>query len=426
MIRNIDVGGLSHFYTGWKELSPTIVLEYTLKEAVHPGKLQDALKRAAEVFSVFRTKIVLDDRRRPVYEDIESDPAVYEDDGKQHAFGKESGGYLYRVSFGGNRIRLSMHHTLTDFFGANEFLKYILRCYLHLTDRAIDISEDTVALDLSDLRDPYDLYGDIRSAGYFTAGRWKNELAVPNHMAYRREIPQAACSLAFSAEKILQTTKKTDSSVFPLLSWMIAKAAAGTFGAEDRIITGGGAADLRRIFHSRTPFNFSQSFGTVLLPREKNMSQELQLTVQRFRMDLATDRDTENREIALRRERVKQMDGPIEEYVTDQEKLDRQRREAEKQSAFFLTYPGKMDLPGDLAEYAESFFFISPTTRGPLKAVAWSWKNEIILNIIEQGCGKSIVPELQGILESWGTKSRKAETGMKYYDYYPMEELIGR
>ena len=47
MIRNIDVGGLSHFYTGWKELSPTIVLEYTLKEAVHPGKLQDALKRAA-------------------------------------------------------------------------------------------------------------------------------------------------------------------------------------------------------------------------------------------------------------------------------------------------------------------------------------------------------------------------------------------
>ena len=73
-----------------------------------------------------------------------------------------------------------MHHMLTDFFGANEFLKYILRCYLHLAEGTIDISADTVALDLSDLRDPYDLYGDIHSAGWFMADRWKNELTVPD------------------------------------------------------------------------------------------------------------------------------------------------------------------------------------------------------------------------------------------------------
>ncbi len=188
MKRKIDVGGLSQFYTGRKELSPTMQLEYTLKEAVDPEKLQDALNRAAEVFSVFRVRIALDNRR-PVYEETESGPAVYGDDGKPHAFGKESGGYLFRVSCGGKRIRLSMHHTLTDFFGANEFLKYILRCYLHLTDDAIDISEDTIALDLSDLRDPYDLHGNIRSAGYSMAGKWKNELIVPNHMVYRGEAP---------------------------------------------------------------------------------------------------------------------------------------------------------------------------------------------------------------------------------------------
>ena len=34
MKRKIDVGGLSQFYTGRKELSPTMQLEYTLKEAV--------------------------------------------------------------------------------------------------------------------------------------------------------------------------------------------------------------------------------------------------------------------------------------------------------------------------------------------------------------------------------------------------------
>ena len=36
MKRKIDVGGLSQFYTGRKELSPTMQLEYTLKEAVDP------------------------------------------------------------------------------------------------------------------------------------------------------------------------------------------------------------------------------------------------------------------------------------------------------------------------------------------------------------------------------------------------------
>ena len=425
MKRKIDVGGLSQFYTGRKELSPTMQLEYTLKETVDPEKLQDALNRAAEVFSVFRVRIALDNRR-PVYEETESGPAVYGDDGKPHAFGKESGGYLFRVSCGGKRIRLSMHHTLTDFFGANEFLKYILRCYLHLTDDAIDISEDTIALDLSDLRDPYDLYGNIRSAGYSMAGKWKNELIVPNHMVYRREAPQPVCSVTFSAEKILQLTRKTDSSVFPLLSWLIANAAADTYGAEDRIVVGGGAADFRKIYHSRTPLNFSQSFSTVLLPRERNMAPELQLTVQRFRMDLLTDRDTTDHEIALRRMKVRQMDGPIEEYVMNQEELDRRRREDERQKAFFLSYLGKMDLPEDLAEHTESFFSVTPTTRGPLRITAYSWKNELILNVTEQACEKSIIPELQGILDSYATKSRKADRGMKCYDYYPMEELTGR
>lgn len=424
MVRAIDVGGLSQFYTGWKELSPSMLLEYTLKEAIHPEKMQDALKRATGIFSVFRVRIALNDRRQPVYETVESDPVLYREDGKQHAFGKESGGYLFRVSYDGNRILLSMHHALTDFFGANEFLKYILRCYLHLTDDAVDISENTIAADVSDLRDPYDLYGDIRSAGYSPAGKWKNELIVPSHIIYRREIPQPTCSIVFSAEKILQTAIKSDTSVFPLLSWLIANAAAVTYGAEDRIVTGGGSADFRKIYHSRTPLNFSQSFSTVLLPREKKMSPELQLTVQRFRMDLMTDRDTTDREIALRRQKIKQMNGPIEAYVMNQEELDCTRREMEKQNAFFLIYTGRMDLPEDLAEYTESFFFACPTTRGPLKIVAYSWKGSITLNITEQACEKSIIPELQGILDRFSTQSRRTGSGMKCYDYYPMEELL--
>ena len=52
--RKIDAGGLSQFYTGYKEQSPTLLLEYTLKEAIDPERLQAAVEKAADVFSVFR------------------------------------------------------------------------------------------------------------------------------------------------------------------------------------------------------------------------------------------------------------------------------------------------------------------------------------------------------------------------------------
>ncbi len=108
----------------------------------------------------------------------------------------------------------------------------------------------------------------------------------------------------------------------------------------------------------------------------------------------------------------------------NQEELDCTRREMEKQNAFFLIYTGRMDLPEDLAEYTESFFFACPTTRGPLKIVAYSWKGSITLNITKQACEKSIIPELQGILDRFSTQSRRTGSGMKCYDYYPMEELL--
>ena len=190
MKRILDAGGLSQFYTGWRELSPVMLLEYTLYEAVDRDKLQIALEKAIDIFPVYRVKLTLNDKRQPIYEENAVVPTVYEDDGRAHTFGKESRGYLFRLSFHGRTISLSMHHTLTDYFGANEFLKYILRRYLTQIDEGINTSIDTIAVDPSDLRDPYGLLGDINAVGYNMSGNWENELIIPNSMRYRRELPQ--------------------------------------------------------------------------------------------------------------------------------------------------------------------------------------------------------------------------------------------
>ena len=424
MKRIMDAGGLLQFYTGWREPSPVMLLEYTLYGAVDREKLQTALEKAIDVFSAYRVRLALNEKRQPVYEENELVPIVYEDDCRAHAFGKESRGYLFRLSFHGRTIRLSIHHALTDCFGANEFLKYILRNYLRQFDEGICVSTDTVAVDPSDLRDPYDLYGDIHAGGYNISDSWKNELVIPNSLRYRRELPQQSRRILFRLEKLLLIAKKNESSVFPVVSWLVANAAARTYDAEDKVIVGGGAADYRKIYSSRTPFCFSHSFKTLLLPRERYMDLETRLTVQRARMDLMLDRETTDREIALRRRAADRKNGPIEEYVMDQDALDAERKEGEKKSAFFLSYLGKLDLPDDIAEYVGSCEVITPTTRGPVKAVAYSWKGIMCINLIEQACERSMIPELQRMLAEYAIDSSVTDPRERFYDHFPMEELI--
>ena len=214
LTRIIDAGGIGQFYTGYKDQSPVMLLSYTLKETVVPEKLQRALEKAIEHFPVFRVRLALNENRQPVYEKNELLPCIYENDGKTHTFGKASRGYLFRVSYHSRRISLSIHHMLTDFFGANEFLKYILRCYLHQLDESIGTSKDTIAVDPTDFRDPYDLYGNADAVGYYMADKWKNELLIPNRMNYSRGVPQQIHMASCAAH--LGELPKTDAVRFYL------------------------------------------------------------------------------------------------------------------------------------------------------------------------------------------------------------------
>ena len=194
---------------------------------------------------------------------------------------------------------------------------------------------------------------------------------------------------------------------------MMAKAIANAYDAEDKVVVGSGAANFRTFYGSRTPFCFSHSFPTVLLPGDRSMDFETQMTVQRFRMDLRLDRETVDREVAKRRKAAKQMDGPIEKYVMNQKVLDQERKAREKKSSFFISYTGKMDLPEEIADYVDSYMLDSPTTRGPVKATAYSWRGRMYINLIEQTCEKRILPELVKILDQFDAACTETDLGDK-------------
>ena len=230
------------------------LIEYATGEAIDRERLRAAVKKAMDVFRAFQVKLALSGPdRKPAYEINAAEIDVYPYDGRPHAFGEESNGYLFRVYHTENRVLLSMLHTLTDFCGANEFLKCILCFYFNVLNGRPEEIRRRLAVDPDDLRDPYTLYGAADAPDLSMKHKWRNERVIPNGMLYRRGEPVRIHELNLSISDLLKTTKRAESSVFPLLAWLTGKAVSRTYDGEDRLLTGAGSVNCRNMFHSRTP-----------------------------------------------------------------------------------------------------------------------------------------------------------------------------
>ncbi len=304
----IDAGGVVQLITGIKEQSPAFLIEYCTKEIIDREKLRKAVQRALGVFRTFQVKPVFDDKsRKPVYQFNSAEADVCPYDGRPHLFGSESGGYLFRVYYTEKSVLLSICHTLTDFFGANEFMKCILCFYFDIADSRPEEIRKPLAVDPDDPLDPYTLYGSFDSSGFSMGKKWQNELEISNRMLYRRGEPITVHDLVFSISDFLKISKRAESSVFPFLTLLTGRAVAKTYGGEDKLLTGAGSFNCRRMFNSRTPKCFSQTFTTVLHPRERQMDLNTQMTIQRARMDIELEKETIARSIALRKKQADNM-----------------------------------------------------------------------------------------------------------------------
>ena len=418
MRTEIDTGGLMQFITGRKEQSPTVLLEYTLDRIIDKEKLQNALEHALDVFTSFKVRIVLDDQNGLRYEDNSNRPEVYEYDHRQHFFGEESGGYLFRLYYSEDKVILSAHHMLSDFHGLYNFMKCILGFYFEVDQH------DLIDLDPLDQRDPYELFGSREVPSLSQSGKWKNEITIPHDMKFRRGERVDYSRLSLSLSEILSRTKKAESSVFPFFSWIIAKAIARGYDGKELSILGGGGFDCRSIFGSKTPKCFSHSFITVLHPDEQNMDIEQQLTVQKARMFLELDEGTIANDIAFRKESAETKARQLDKFILDQDALDIKRKESSQKMAFFHSYIGRLDDAPGLAPYTKSVDVSMAVTRNPIVALTYSRYDKIYCTLEETGVKKSIVPAMMEVAEENGISCDLIGSGQLCLDTFPMEELF--
>ena len=420
----IDAGGVVQLLTGIREQSPAILIEYRIRESVDREKLRAATEKALDIFATFKVGLALaGPEQRPVYQANSDAVEVYLYDGKPHAFGRESNGYLFRVYCAGDRILLSVHHVLTDGAGAHEFLKCILYFYFNIAEGNPEAIRKMLSLNPDDLRDPYVVNGDPDAKEFSRKRKWENELEIPNRMSYRKGEPAEVHKLAFFVHDFLRMTQRTESSMFPLLALLTGRAVAKVYGGEDKILTGAGAFNCRGMFHSQTPRSFSQTFLTVLDPREKNMDLNLQLTVQRARMEIELQNEIIAKSVAVRREKADHMLKNAGYYILDQERLDAERRTEARKSTYFLSYMGHFDAGDAVGPYIQSVDYSSTVTRVPIVVSAFERNGTLHLKTTEIGCRNSIAPAILEIAEGYGLYGSISDHFEMCFDSFPMEEL---
>ena len=420
----IDTGGAVQLLTGVKEQTPAVLLEYCIRGSVCSERLRTATERALDVFRLFRVRLTLDGTGTPVYEPNPAAADVYPYDGKMHFFGRESNGFLFRVYHDDNRILLSISHVLTDYAGAAEFMKCILRFYFNIAGGNPAGIRELLELDPDDTRDPYTLYGDPGARSYSMAGRWHNGLVVPSTIRYRQGETITVHDVSFPVRDFIRISRHAESSVFPLLTWLTGNALAETYGGGDCVVTGAGSFNCRHMFRSRTPLNFSQTFVTVLDPREKNMDFDSRLTVQRARMDLELESGTIARSIASRKDNAVKMMANARDYVMDQDKRDAERRAFALRSTYFITYVGHMDVGADLTHHIDDVRVMGTVTRVPTVIYAFERGGLLTLRTLEVGCGKSIAPALLEAAQARGIDGGIAGSSGRQMDTFPLEELF--
>ncbi len=123
-------------------------IAFSLTETVDKDVLQEALNLSIMRFKVFKIRLKSGlfwnyfDENKKMPEVVKEDPFILEPLEKY-----KSKGYLFRVTYFENKIGIEMFHSLTDGFGASQFLKAILYEYLVLKGYDID-AEGKILFDL--------------------------------------------------------------------------------------------------------------------------------------------------------------------------------------------------------------------------------------------------------------------------------------
>lgn len=277
----IDTGIINMFYFYAGKAKPMVdFIEVTLNIPVEPGLLREAVEKAVHRYDDFGLTPVLDERGQVFLRKNTMPVAVYPDDGNYCDLGtEETGGYLFRVFYTKNTMRLEVSHVLTDGRGMDAFLKTILYYYLTLSGHAIDtegmVLTDDVPRDATERIPLTDtIPEDFQLRGRYRA---ENVFVVPEDYVYLDSPFEKRVDITFPAHQLLAVTKEYGMTPAPLLMAWMNQVLRNLYDVGEQTIIASVPVDMREMNHSKALGNYCGSISIESQPQWATRSVEEQM-----------------------------------------------------------------------------------------------------------------------------------------------------
>ncbi|MDO4797896.1 MAG: hypothetical protein Q4A01_07740 [Coriobacteriales bacterium] len=429
-VRRIDGKDLHLYYHHNGDDTMLIMLEAIMDQDVDGDALSQAVRDAERRYTAFGCGLATTGRGL-CYRSLETTARAFEDvPGKRWLLGTEdTAGRLYRVTYDGPRITVSLHHGLTDGRGAFEYLKTLLYYYLVALGNSVDAcGKVLLAGDVPQNEDEYPClkYGKRIDQGNATAPGATQLFGIDED--YLDEHGEYLCrhvELTAPADAVVLAARNAQVTVTSLLIAAVDRAVGCAYHPKDEIVLCCVTTDLRPLFGTSTMQNFSGVSIIAEVPQMRSMPIETE--AQALGQQLAT---SHNKDAALGKlsEHLEEMERlettPVDELFGNEDALMMEKRGVRSKLASLLTNVGVVDLPSDVQQHVRQASFRIPSFSATMSIAVATCGDTLTLQVTHPFKNEAFSHALAETLTQLGIPTRLSDRGLEAYDILGREAVV--
>lgn len=421
-LREIDAQGLQLFCRDNGENTMVIVVEAELDHDVDGSALTEAVRLAERRHTSFGCGLASTGCGL-VYRRLLTPARAYEDvPGRRWRLGTdETDGRLYRVTYAGASISVSLHHGLTDGRGAFEYLKTLLYHYFDNLGYEPDAEGKVLVADAErGVEDgwPCRTHDDETIQITVPARGSMRLFGIPED--YLDEHGEYLCrhiEMAVPVASVTAVAREVGVTVTSLLVAAMARSIAETYHPTDETVVACVTCDLRPVFGATTVENFSGWTSVAEVPAMRAMGFEDEARSIAPQLAGAHDRDAALLTLRGYCEAADRMrKTPVDELFGNEAQRMVEKRRTRSGLAFMVTNVGVVDLPTDVARHVRRAAFRIPSFNATMTVAVATCGETLVMNITQPFASEGVFRALARTLTQLGIECQVRDAGLEGYD----------
>ena len=368
----IGLEGLGHYVHSNCEETLVILVRIQMKEEIKFDSMQRALELTALRYKLLRCSLASEGKGL-FYQESARMPALQKEDRKYHLGSAELSHFPYRVSCKGKSLTISIHHGLTDGYGATEFVKTLLYYYLCEIGKTV---LDEGKIRLNEIPFAEEDEDELSYLKYFDAAMEPHPPEVGQIVPFSLPVTYwdeegkyiyKRFKISLSAGEILDMAHRTGSSATAAIDALICKSFLDAYDLTGKPLISSITSNFRYLLPSKTIQNFSGYIVSFYTPDMHDMSLEETAVSRKAIIQMSNTKENALRLINQRYNAgMKYREMPVEQMCGDQTPAIQERREVRQRLGYLLTNVGKLSITKSMEEWVEDMELYIPAKTSPM------------------------------------------------------------